>query len=280
MQSGIIHTVARYKVIPNYAQDLSNYPPDENVMKTIPYSYSVSVPITITSLSSTTPTEFTFDFTGNPIPAGITDLYLHAVFKGTLGSEADIAIAAGMKDLMEPTHHVFWNLTDMFSLYGHLYTAQQIRADPNLLSLADGAYIDPHDMTFEISYMGESPPVNPLNPLATVLLPAGRFIRLIVLVDRQANNYVRMAWSDNIDTNEAHYDTTFQGVMNEELEGVWQTPTPLITFRTVRQHLYSGILRCEPQGVDPVTGRPVCPYPEQEAIPADITPRPAVISFP
>ncbi|MEW6419991.1 MAG: hypothetical protein AB1480_18060 [Nitrospirota bacterium] len=308
IKNGIIKAVAKYKIIPNYSPDLSNYPPDGDVMKTIDYSYSASESITLTpeeiTSINTQPTEFTFDFIGNPIPAGITDLYLHVIFKGTLGNEADIAVAVGMKDLKEPTHHVFWNLTDMFSLLYekdgvnkyHLHTSDQIKADPDLAKLVDfnnngifnednESYIDPYPITYEITYMSESPPVNPVYTSASVTnLPPGRYIRLIVLVDdEQMDNYGRLAWLTTLpdrDPEVGDNDFVFDGVTNQEMDGVWQSPTPIITFRTVKQHFYTGILNCYPVAVDPATGVHHCPYPEEEAIPADPTPYPAVISFP
>ncbi|MEW6419181.1 MAG: hypothetical protein AB1480_13880 [Nitrospirota bacterium] len=304
IQNGILQAVARYKIIPNYSPDLSNYPPDGDVMKAVEYSYSVSSPIEISSLSSIEPTEFTFDFSGNPIPAGITDLYLQIIFKGTLGNETDNAIAVGMKDLKEPTHHVFWNLTDMFSLLYekdgvykyHLHTSDQIKADSYLASLVDlnhngifnednESYIDPYPITYEITYMSESPPVNPVYTSASVTnLPSGRYIRLIVLVDdEQMDNYGRLAWQiilPNRDPEVGDNDFVFDGVTNQEIDGIWQSPTPIITFRTVKQHFYTGILNCYPLAVDPETGVHYCPYPEEEAIPADPAPYPAVILFP
>jgi hypothetical protein len=114
--NGSLQAVARYKIVPNYAPDLSTYPPDGAIMTGLTYSYSVSASQPVSSLSSSIPAEFNFDFIGSPIPAGITDLTLQVVFKGTLGNEIDTAVAVGMKDLMEPTHLSFWNLTDMFSL--------------------------------------------------------------------------------------------------------------------------------------------------------------------
>jgi hypothetical protein len=275
----VIQAVARYKRIPDYSPDLFNYPPDGEVMKGVEFSYSISAPVTITSLSSTIPAEFTFDFSNNPIPAGITDLYLQVIFKGTLGNEKDIAVAVGMKDLMEPTHHVFWNLTDMFSLYipddnnYHLYTAEQIRNDPYLLSLAGSAYIDPHDINLAFGYMSESPPVNPVPTLATVVLPAGRHVRLISLEDRQDNNYVRITWSGGPYPNEKHGDLPFQAAQYEEIDSVWHL-TPVTPFRAVNGHLNEGVLVCKPYS-------DFCPYPESEAIPAaDLTPYPVSISFP
>ena len=300
MTDGILQAVARYKVIPNYSPDLSNYPPDGTVMKGIPFSYSVSAPKALIAeeLSSVnvTPTEFTFDFTADPIPAGITDLYLQIVFKGTLGNEKDIAVAVGMKDLMEPTHHAFWNLTDMFSLYReadnayHLYTAGQIMATPDLAALVDlnhngrccdtgEPYTDPYNLTLDIAYSGEAAFTQV--PLVNVMLPAGRFIRLVVLVDKQFSNYMKLTWTQSIQPGSAHSEETFEGVLNQESGGVWQMPTPAKTFRSIKQHFYTGVLRCEPLGIDPVTGNAICPYPEPEAISADLTPYDqASINFP
>jgi hypothetical protein len=281
MQAGILQTVARYKPIPNYSPDLSNYPPDGTGMHGIDFSYSVSAPISITSLSSKDPTEFTFDFSGSPIPAGITDLYLQVIFKGTIGNEKDAAIAVGMKDLKEPTHQTFWNLTDRFSLDGHLYTAEQIRADADLLSRAGDSNIDPLPMNYEISYMADSPPLSPPLKAASINnIPAGKHIRLIMLVDSgQEDNYGRLTWSDNIDSQTGSNYMAFEGVINEDIDGYWQTPTPLITFRNVKEHFYAGILRCKPVSIDPITGEHYCAYPESEEPPADTTPYTVIIDF-
>jgi len=303
--SGSLIAVARYKVIPDYSPDLANYPPDGTVMmNNILYKYSVSLPVTLTPEEiislNTQPTEFTFDFTGNEIPAGITDLTLQVIFKGTLGNETDIAVAVGMKNLMEPTHQVLWNLTDMFSLYYgdayHLYTSEQIKGDPSLKAQVDldhdgvinepgEPYIDPHPMTYEIGYMAEPEPVEPPFTVATVdNLPAGNHIRLIVLVDDELSpNYLRLTWSDPIDSDVDTHDFDFLGVINEEQDGVWLLPNPIIQFRhgldgttqiPIQQHFYTGILRCYPVAIDPVTGYTYCPYTEEEAIPADLTPYP------
>ena len=74
-----------------------------------------------------------------------------------------------------------------------------------------------------------------------------------------------MAHSDFIDTTGSYYNTTFEGVINQEWEnGTWQTPTPIITFRQIRAHFYTGVLRCEPITYDPVTRITYCPYPESQ----------------
>jgi len=111
--------------------------------------------------------KFTFDFTTSPIPAGITDLYLDVVVKGTLGGEKDVAVAVGMKDLMEPAHFALWNLTDMFSLDYHLYTWGQIMATPVLASRVDlnhngtccetgEPYIKPYGIDYQVGFTGDT----------------------------------------------------------------------------------------------------------------------------
>ena len=302
MKTGTLVAVARYKIIPDYEADLSNAPPDGAVMSHTDYSYSVSHPIPIPSLSSTGPAEFTFDFTGSPIPAGITDLSFYVIFKGTLGSEADIAVAVGMKDLIEPTHHVFWNLTDMFSLTVdqytspyHLYTSEQIKATPGLAGVVDydhdgifneldkgEPYIDPYELTYEIGYAGVLPSRTTVLPSANITIPPGRHVRLLVLVDRKQPNYIRLTWTQTIQPGTALMYATFQGAVNQTNANAW-TATPPNAFRywqtpegtqaPIRQHFFAGILRCEPLGID-AAGNRVCPYPEPEAIPAEMTPYP------
>ncbi len=110
MGAGILTAVAKYKRRTNYLSDLTNDPPTAGSVEPN-FSYSVSMPVDITALTGTAQ-EFTFNFISSPIPAGITDLYLQVVFKGTLGNEADNAIAVGFKDIGEPTHINFWNTSD------------------------------------------------------------------------------------------------------------------------------------------------------------------------
>jgi hypothetical protein len=124
IKSGALQAIARYKIRTDYLPDMSNDPPVDSSYGT-DFSYSVSSSVTlnetdIAALNSETPKEFTFNFTSSPIPAGITDLYLQVVFKGTLGNETDNAIAVGFKDLSEPTHINLWNTTDQTYFAGHL----------------------------------------------------------------------------------------------------------------------------------------------------------------
>jgi hypothetical protein len=121
MVDGTLVAIARYKRIINYSPDLSveiepgqpkqpNEPLDPSSREG-QYSYSVSAQDT-SLLQTSAPTEITFDFTADPIPAGVTDLTLQVVFLGTLGNEVDTAVAVGMVDLTEPTHFTFFNSTD------------------------------------------------------------------------------------------------------------------------------------------------------------------------
>jgi hypothetical protein len=307
MQNGIIQAVAKYRKRTNYQPDLSQDPPTAESRDTDFY-YSVSAQKTLTQDEidslNIQPKEFTFDFTGDStIPAGITDLFLLVIFKGTLGNETDNAVAVGMKDLKEPTHHVFWNLSDMFSLYHdvngtyayHLHTSDDIKNNTALLRLVDfngngvpndlqEPYINPYPIKFEFTYMPESDPVDPVYSSAKVEnLPEGRYVRLIALVDGElTDNYVKLAWTVTLpdrEPEESHTEIAFQGVTYQEENGIWQ-PSAIDTFRNTTQHLHTGVLRCEPVLKDPDTGHPICPYPEEEAIvPPDLTPYQAEIVF-
>ena len=313
---GTLVAVAKYKIIPNYNFDLSNYPPivspEDNIpdnMRDVIYSYSVSREISllqteIESLNLSEDVEFTFDFTrqppelDQPIPAGITNLSLQIIFKGTLGNEQDIAIAVGMKDLMEPTHQVLWNATDMFQLDGQLYTSDEIINTPSLFDRVDldddgqinevsegEPYIYPHDMTYSIGYLS-APPVSgdPFDYSAITVVEAGRHIRLISLVDKPQDNYLALEEDDDIVPWTSFFYYTFPGVINQEVNGVWQSPpTPMISFRygldidgstqiPIRQHSHNDFFGCYPmEGTDPY-GNPSCYYPESEAIPAELSP--------
>ena len=305
IKNGTLQAVAKYIKRTDYEPDLSADPPTTESREP-DFSYSVSEQIPIPALSATEPAEFTFDFSNSPIPAGITDLYLQVIFKGTIGDETDTASAIGTKDLAEPTHHVFWNLSDMFSLNGQLYTAEDIKNDSALASLVDfdhdgifnetsiqEPYIDPVDTDLKIAYFGENPPAGPVTNVATVdKLPAGRHIRLVMLLDRLTNNYLRLTWSDDIYP-ESHYDFVFSGAINQDVqqevngqEDIVFNYTPPTSFRVsldsdgvasipIRQHFSQGILSCLPR-----SSPRGCFYPDEEAMPANPEPVPVNILFP
>jgi hypothetical protein len=227
-------------------------------------------------LGSTEPTEFLFDFTNDPIPAGVTDLYLHVVFEGTLGNEADIAIAVGMKDLNEPAHVTFWNSSDEIAASENELVPNPFAADRDFIIAFTGEDPDPDDdgLTDFGFYDAYSPLV-----VVERLEPAKHF-KIIVLLDNTENKYMAIdrggrrcmfPWS--------FYE--FSGVEYQEDEnGVFQ-PTQLLPYpdgvhRGVRQHHYYYRADCPNQ-------IPSCPYLEdQRSVPEDLTPYPldGNINFP
>ena len=268
LQNCIIQAVARYKKRTDYQPDLSTDPPTA-ASREPDFSYSVSESIVITSLSSTTPVEFTFDFTNSPIPVGITDLYLHVVFKGTLGNETDIAIAVGMKDLNEPDHHTVWNATDRFYLDGVLRTADEIRNDPALLSRASGQFIDPYDVTTEIAFYPSGVTPTVYNATFTPL-PPGRYGRVIILID-MPTFYILIHRQSTNPPEDINTNLSFAGVTNQEIDGIFYN-TQVNTFRGVIQHHWSAYARYYPYA----TGMSTAPWP----VPAIIDPYPATNIYP
>lgn len=228
-QAGELVAVARYKRRTDYTTTLSTDPPTA-ASRENNYTYSVSTPLAVSALS-TTPTEYTFDFSASPVPAGITDLSLQVVFKGTLGGEAEKAVAVGSKDLMEPVQQTVWNLTDMFSLNYHLYTAEAIKADPELAALVDldhdgvfsevaegEAFIDPLDIIFDVSYSG-TPSFSSSSPSASINIAPGRYARLIVLVDRESSNFMKIAWVDPVGVSE--WVESFDETVSQDKDGIF-----------------------------------------------------------
>lgn len=315
IRAGELRAVARYKIIPNYAADLSNYPPSSSLMNgdgttehpPVQYSYSVSlsIPVNDGDIIPGYYTDFDFNFSNAPIPAGITDLTLQVVFKGTIGNEADNAIAVGMKDLMEPTHLTFWNSSDMFdvmysgSTYS-LYTFEQLQnkaaAEPAFLtfldfnasgSLNDDLLLQPFGSTFTISFWDGFA----WSSATTVDIPPAGHIRLIALVDSTDNNYVNMAYTYQGDSSSSFFP--FDGVVNQaDQSGNYPPPTAVKTFRKWRsadgvtfipfiQHFSKTVFGCYPvQTVDANGNQASCPYPDDEAQPVEsLTPIPFTSIF-
>jgi len=261
MQSGILQAVARYKKRTDYQPDLSTDPPTSS--SAVAFSYSVSTPKSITSLDSSNPTEFTFDFSGSPIPAGVTDLYLQVIFKGTLGNETDTAVAVGMKDLSEPMHHVHWNLTDRFYLDGVLRTADEIRSDPLLLNRVtpSGEPIDSYPVKTEIAFCpatGQAPAYN----VTYDSMPAGAFGRVITIVGADQIEFPLVIHRTSISPpHELTSNFLSPNIINQDDNGVFEN-AQVLTFRGVGMHAGSGYLRYYP--VPPSSGLDTLPYPVVE----------------
>jgi hypothetical protein len=220
MGEGELYAVAKYRVIPNYAADLSTYPAnpaeledvmtaEQNPVRYVDFSYSVSEPIAITNANNNlvpinTPREYTFTFNNeHSIPIGVTDLSLQIVFRGTLGDELNNAIAVGRVDLNEPSHIVYSNSTDQIVVNGELTTAENIRNTPWMAQLADWnnngifneidiqdgvnvgePFIDPYDLSLQFGFSQEDPGASePDYTVSINNLPAGRYSRFTVLTD-------------------------------------------------------------------------------------------------
>lgn len=263
IKAGTLWAVAKYKIRTDYQPDMSTDTKSSPWSVAADFSYSSSAPIAITSLSSKLPMQFTFDFSAEPIPAGITDLYLQVIFEGSLGDIPGISTAMAVKDILEPTHHVLWNLTDEVSLMGHLYTAEQILADPELLALVgkDLPLIYPRPASYAVGFSGQCPPKDFTSVSAAVNdLPAGRFIRVISLFDRQDGNCLNVQWWDSASPNTWSASFRFNAAKSQTENGVFN-PAYVIPFRSILQHFFQGVLYCSP-----VFNGKFCAYPETEAI--------------
>jgi len=185
-------------------------------MTGVQYSYSVSSSIDVASISSSPSSDYVFNFEQSPIPAGITDLTLQVVFKGTIGNETDNAIAVGMKDISEPTHLVFWNLSDEY-VYGKdcvdipnatcykIYFVDDIN-DPNagpelaeVKAALNKVGITPASATMTFSFaFNNSVPSSYVDPIVQVNVPPGGHVRLIALVDDpgSATSYLQFKYQN------------------------------------------------------------------------------------
>lgn len=290
ISTGSLVAIAGYKIDPDYAPDISNNP-TANALA--PFAYSVSAPVTISPAKlatiNSTPTEFTFDFSSSKIPAGVTDLTLQVVFKGSLGNETDNAVAVGMRNVSEPTHHVFWNASDMFSLDNQLKTAVEIKATPLLAERVDNnhngiynesgeAYIDPYSMNFEVAYSTTSSTSTITPTLVTATLPAGRHMRLVGIFDQEVPNYLKLLYSGAGIGSASYFVTGISGAVAQN----GASTTAIAAFRywnnagahvPVRQHYNVAIISCKPLSVR-ADGSTFCAYPEEQAIAADKNPYP------
>lgn len=247
MLDGTLVAVARYKRRIDYFPDLSDNEPPVDTSRENDFTYSVSAPIEIESLAGdgANPEQFSFDFSDNPIPVGITDLYLQVAFEGTLGSEMEMAVAVGAVDLAEPNHLATWNLTDHFYQRGALMTADEIRNDSLQLDyLEDNCphllpYLDPFPMDIRLRFSASSNR-KPGYVVEYESLPPGRYGRIIVLSGRPyfVMHVLRTSTAPSFDQTSS---LTFAGVTNQENDTGF-TNTPVTTFRGISTHNFSGYL--------------------------------------
>ncbi len=190
MGAGTLRAAARYRKRIDYQPDLSADPPTKDSMEKA-FSASLSEPISIDALSSDLPQTFAFDFSNDPIPAGITDLYFIATFKGEIEGLDGTGVAIGIKDLNEPTHYAIWNFNDYFAFWGEPRTIASILSNPDDFNRIEdscpvtASIIELYEYSSDRSvYIGFNPEqtTTPIY-VAEFLLPPGHFSRMIVLLD-------------------------------------------------------------------------------------------------
>lgn len=168
LQNGTLQAIAKYK---NDSSDTD-------------YIYSKSLPIKIGSISPGQTIEFAFDFSDDPIPVDITDLFIQVVFKGRIGTQSN-AMAYGTKDTGEPTPIDLFNDRDMACINGKIYVAGSPEAiaqvDSNHNGFADEWDVYAHNLRniyVKISAAGSSQSASPNDYTFKVeTLDAGQFLR-------------------------------------------------------------------------------------------------------
>lgn len=238
---GSVHAVAVYKVIPGLLEDLSNYPQDNATMASLmagePFTSSISAPIPIDSLSSQQAGTYIFDFTADPIPTGVTDLYLAVYYEGTAQTDQSNITCLGGKDMNEPQYISYWNDTDYFLLYGEAVKADDIRDDSDVELYG---YIEPHRISEFLGFSAAYPFVNPPLVASAQLIDAARYSKLIILTENVDHFYVTDRVLCHFQDGAIWFDGTFKytlpGFINQmQLGYVWEW-TPVYTIRGIIQH--------------------------------------------
>jgi hypothetical protein len=188
IQNGFIQAIAKYKTDIDDAD----------------FSYSMSAPQSISSLASDQATEFEFNFSNDPIPVDVTDLYLQFIFKGKIGNENN-AVAIGQKDISEPTPIDVFNNMDRICINGQWYVTGSQEAYNALPSNAKWWDYWPHDLKDEylkISPTNDNSDASPTNyTFYSLLIEAGTLYRRFILCDYEFRHsgYGSMAKKDQND---------------------------------------------------------------------------------
>ncbi len=203
MTGGTLVAVAKFHRNTCYLNDLSdalNLNADLNC-RSKDVEIVVSEPIPSVTLGNS-PTQFPFDFSKNPIPKSVTDLYIQVVYRGKLGSEAD-AVAVATKDISEPTYLFYHNDSDYIHIAGHVYTRPQVNANPSLLAL-----VQPPDCV-----IASSPPTLRAACLQPITLnqdwaAGGSAISLYTVSDSPVRSYTRVVLLTDVGTGPSLTDKT------------------------------------------------------------------------
>lgn len=164
LPAGILWAKAEYVKRTKYETDLSTGAPVESELGT-EATVSESAVIDIDTLDNQARMAFTFDFSTQPIPAGIFHLFLKVCYQ----AEESDRVIVGKKDLNEPMHIIVMNCSDRFYLDGVLRTGDEIRQAPDLRDRVDfdgdrvineywqdgeykEPYVDPFNITVSLGF--------------------------------------------------------------------------------------------------------------------------------
>ncbi len=188
MSDGTIELVARYRTVANDPfQPLDLHASNDYFYAVVPEATGKR------TIPGGTPVELVFDL-GNTaiIPVNAVDISLQIVYHGKLGNE-DGAVAAGLKQVSDPTPVELANNMDKICLDGQWYDAGSEAAinqvDPELDGIANWD-IYPHDL--QNIYLKVSPGSNPVQELSSdynftsAALNAGKLMRVYILSDPDA----------------------------------------------------------------------------------------------
>lgn len=242
MGPGTVTAMARYHLRTNYQPDLSTDPPTMETREKKP-SMSISAPVTVSVIPSDTSLQLAFDFTEQPIPAGITDLYFMVMFQGQIEGVEDTVTAIGLKDLNEPQHILRWNDTDWFLLNYQLYTGETIRSSTDLMDYVTqncffmDQYIDPMEIELFLGFTANEMDA----PIYTVHyqdIPPGRFGRVIILTDAELIYMHARGVTHNPDET-LNWKEVIAGVTNQE-DAIGFTSTMTYQNRGITGHVDVG----------------------------------------
>jgi hypothetical protein len=204
------------------------------------FSSSISAALPV-HLDTSIPTEISFDFSANPIPAGVTDLDLRIIFKG----ELEGPIALGIKNLNEPMFFKIANSTDRYYFNGTLKGPENFPPGAPELSL----------FNYQTSgSLGFYPPSGaPQEPTVDFSLPPGHFSKIAFLTEGEllgiridsSNHppaeisYTSVVNEDSLSTaallwreDYAHQNYSFFAVF-PNMDGIWEAPWPALEFPAV-----------------------------------------------
>ncbi len=175
------------------------------------------------------PAGFVFDLGGTPLPLWATDVSFYLVFRGKLGEEED-AVAAGFKDVCEPTPADVFNVMDRICLFSEVCTA-----DGSGPEEAGDTY--PHDMKISFGFLPDGPPR---------IIRAGEYLRQFVLSDRQfavslSGRDMPVSPADSYGHYSSSYSLTLSGIVNQYYGGVRTVPG-FSKFRCVYRRTASALI--------------------------------------